>query len=1092
MLALLAFVVRVLPTGALEVEADGIRGRLFIGVHGPNWSFNSQLGARMKRAAKEGVLAEGEGFEAVGFIPLPQGCKGSLKFFERARAGREKVEIEYTLEFTEDTPLWRLGLDLSVPTKFLEGRRALILGPDGDFTFPRRGGQGFGGIAFGVAIPLDESRSFVVTADVPTFLSIQDARNWGGNTYEIRFNILRRGRGLSRLALIRRMTLALVPSGEEGRMVKRIEVDRAKPFAVALESGEVMVQWGTTRVVEARVAVHGPGWAYADMRGASAQGVYDSKGRTVKGVIEIPRSGGATLEYLVRAEGTEDGAVRLRYRLRFPKGARLNSYQVSFFVPMSLCGGRRVIVKRADGVDIPIEVPIEFTGRPHLWSGKAIGVEVAPGEKQGFLIKVDKSSPLLLQDNRAWGSDVFEIRFNFLRANQGGRVEPGTEVERVFALRLGEPIQFVPDENIAPSSNQTADWFPFPLPWDDAPVDLSWLNHKPAGKHGFLTVKGGRLVFEDGTPAKFWGTCFSATACFPTHEQAEKIARRLAKFGVNIVRFHHMDAPWSRINLFDERFGDTRHFDREALDRLDYFIYCLKREGIYVYLDNLVHRKFTAKDGVEAADKLPPKASPYCLYDPKLIELQKEFCRKLWTHRNPYTGLRYCEDPAIVLTEIVNESDLFSSTPTVEPYKSRLIEMFKAWAMRRGIEAPPEVDLAVKRGPMAEFLTEVMRRYFDGMRSFLRSIGVRIPVTGTNWSIGTGVLLAMEGMDFFDSHAYHCHPSKEGRFANLPAVSQKGTICARLAFNRVHGRPFFVSEWNEPWPNEWRAELPLHMAYIAALQGWDGLTIYTYRHRIEVPEDKISGWFETYNDPALFGLFPHAALLLRRGDAKEANVKIGVVFPEKSKVLREPIPPWRVKALWPTVEVHRVEVVLPGEEPRRLDKIVKFDECPLEVGDFVKSDTGEYGRSFVKRIAWIDTPRTQAAWGFLGEAGPVDLSATRFEIETDFAVVAVSSLTNSPIRESGSLLVTAVGRVENKGQKFNVFHNRLIFGGGEPILVEPIYGRVIVKTSRRDLKCYALDRYGKRMEVPLRPVEGGVALDLNKSVKTIYWRLVAP
>ncbi|HIE09279.1 MAG TPA: hypothetical protein EYP65_05465 [Armatimonadetes bacterium] len=122
----------------------------------------------------------------------------------------------------------------------------------------------------------------------------------------------------------------------------------------------------------------------------------------------------------------------------------------------------------------------------------------------------------------------------------------------------------------------------------------------------------------------------------------------------------------------------------------------------------------------------------------------------------------------------------------------------------------------------------------------------------------------------------------------------------------------------------------------------------------------------------------------------------------------------------------------------------------------------------------------------------MDLSATGFEIETDFAVVAVSSLTNSPIRESGSLLVTAVGRVENKGQKFNVFHNRLIFGGGEPILVEPIYGRVIVKTSRRDLKCYALDRYGKRMEVPLRPVEGGVALDLNKSVKTIYWRLVAP
>jgi len=142
-------------------------------------------------------------------------------------------------------------------------------------------------------------------------------------------------------------------------------------------------------------------------------------------------------------------------------------------------------------------------------------------------------------------------------------------------------------------------------------------------------------------------------------------------------------------------------------------------------------------------------------------------------------------------------------------------------------------------------------------------------------------------------------------------------------------------------------------------------------------------------------------------------------------------------------------------------------------------------------VAWVDTPRTQAAWGFLREAGPVDLRAVRFEIKTDFAVVAVSSLTDEPIERSGDLLLTAVGRAENKGQKFNVFHDKLVSSGTEPIMVEPIYGTVIIKTGRRDLRCYALDRYGGRKEVPLRPVEGGLALDLNREVKTIYWRLVA-
>jgi hypothetical protein len=82
----------------------------------------------------------------------------------------------------------------------------------------------------------------------------------------------------------------------------------------------------------------------------------------------------------------------------------------------------------------------------------------------------------------------------------------------------------------------TSTWFPFTIPWDATPVDLSWLNERPAGGHGFLTVKDGKLVFEGGTRARFWGTCVSAAANFPTHEQSEAIARRPAQFGLNLVR----------------------------------------------------------------------------------------------------------------------------------------------------------------------------------------------------------------------------------------------------------------------------------------------------------------------------------------------------------------------------------------------------------------------------------------------------------------------------------------------------------------------------------------------------------------------------
>ena len=70
---------------------------------------------------------------------------------------------------------------------------------------------------------------------------------------------------------------------------------------------------------------------------------------------------------------------------------------------------------------------------------------------------------------------------------------------------------------------------PYVLPWDKMPVDISFIfeNEKPAGKHGFLKIEGENFVFEDGTPAKFWGTNFNSGANFPSHSHSEKVAKRL-------------------------------------------------------------------------------------------------------------------------------------------------------------------------------------------------------------------------------------------------------------------------------------------------------------------------------------------------------------------------------------------------------------------------------------------------------------------------------------------------------------------------------------------------------------------------------------
>ena len=140
------------------------------------------------------------------------------------------------------------------------------------------------------------------------------------------------------------------------------------------------------------------------------------------------------------------------------------------------------------------------------------------------------------------------------------------------------------------------------------------------------------FIFEDGTKVKFWGTNFNGWGCFPEKDYAEKLARRLAKIGINIVRFHQLDSEWHTPNIFAFTKGKrvtNGHLDPESMDRLDYLIYCLKKEGIYCYMDMFTYRKFRSDEGVENAKILKDAAKPICMFDDKLIELQKELCKEL-------------------------------------------------------------------------------------------------------------------------------------------------------------------------------------------------------------------------------------------------------------------------------------------------------------------------------------------------------------------------------------------------------------------------------------------------------------------------------
>src|SRR5437870_3413819 len=122
------------------------------------------------------------------------------------------------------------------------------------------------------------------------------------------------------------------------------------------------------------------------------------------------------------------------------------------------------------------------------------------------------------------------------------------------------------------SAPQPSRLVPFVLPWDDASPGVTnasaWL-HKPAGKFGPVHAGKDGHLYAGAQRIRFFGVnlCFDAT--LPRKEDADKIAARMAKFGINVVRFHHMDMFAFPAGIRARNSTSTSDLDPEALDRLD-------------------------------------------------------------------------------------------------------------------------------------------------------------------------------------------------------------------------------------------------------------------------------------------------------------------------------------------------------------------------------------------------------------------------------------------------------------------------------------------------------------------------------------------
>ncbi|MDR2704355.1 MAG: carbohydrate binding domain-containing protein [Planctomycetaceae bacterium] len=226
--------------------------------------------------------------------------------------------------------------------------------------------------------------------------------------------------------------------------------------------------------------------------------------------------------------------------------------------------------------------------------------------------------------------------------------------------------------------------FPFVISFD-APKNATNISHQldaPAGKNGFVRVQDGHFVTDKGR-IQFWGTntCFAAN--FLDHAAADRMADRMARFGINCVRLHHMDSHdiWGGSNA-----KTKLEFDKAQLDKLDYYIAALKKRGIYVNINLHVSRSLDERDGFPKDVNRPSHDKGIDNYYRPFIDANKKYARDLLTHVNPYTGNAYKDEPSVAMIEINNENSIVTMwggwgglDVIQDPFLSDLRQLWNNW-----------------------------------------------------------------------------------------------------------------------------------------------------------------------------------------------------------------------------------------------------------------------------------------------------------------------------------------------------------------------------------------------------------------------------
>jgi hypothetical protein len=418
------------------------------------------------------------------------------------------------------------------------------------------------------------------------------------------------------------------------------------------------------------------------------------------------------------------------------------------------------------------------------------------------------------------------------------------------------------------------------------------------------------------------------------------------------------------------------------------------------------------------------------------------------------------------------------------------------------------------------FLAATDRSYLDRIAATVREqAGPLVPVTGTQ--MGYGGLMNVDshaGMDYLDHHFYVDHyrfphtawDGLDWTIQNTSTVASGFSPILNVAVARQFGKPYTVSEFNQPWPNTRAAEIDVEMATLGAFQDWDAIMHFAYAHGRNW-DGGVPNGFNLDGDWTKLPVSGQSAWLFRSDAIRAGGERLAVPAPAEARLqaAREKRN-GSVAAFFSATTGYSPEnaFVRPVGIDAGARATAKVENAAT--GTVYESETGELTYDAQRRLYLIHAAGAAGIIGFPGTAkataGLLDVQLA--ESGSGFVTLLVTALDGARIAESSRLLLSLPGaslrsqpladparpqrlvnyagsvtawtleRDPRRGDKPSGDLN----SGLQPTWMERVECFVTLRTTAARLVVYPLDGAGAKrapLEGAVEAVEGGFRIHLQ-------------